>query len=57
MPILHSLCSDKLIHNANLKFCHVKVLMMYKFTGKFKKNLQILNLQLIQTRGCVAPSD
>ena len=27
MSFLHRLCCDKLIHNANLKFCHLKVLM------------------------------
>jgi len=33
----HRLCRDKLIHNANLKFFHLIVLMICKIIGNFNK--------------------
>ena len=38
---LHKLYCDKVIHKANFKFCHLKVLMKYKFIDKFNKNIRI----------------
>jgi len=34
---LHRFFTDKIIHKANLKFCHLKVLMRYKYIGNFNK--------------------
>jgi hypothetical protein len=41
---LHKLFSDKVIHKANFRFCHLKVLMKYKYIDKFNKNIRIQKL-------------